>query len=100
MLFRSAHYGLNSQLDKLIEEPAEVIQAIQKYKQNKNLTTGLIEELADLSVVHDQVVYLLDCNKRIDAVRQYKVMREVRRIRLEDIHSRKDNRYIGLHGKI
>ena len=82
------HYKLDSQLDKLIEESAEVIQAIQKYKQNKILITGLIEELADLSIVYEQVVYLLGCDERIAVMKKYKVDRQLRRIKGEKLNGK------------
>ena len=82
------HYGLTNQLDKLIEESAEVIQAIQKYKQNRNLTTGLIEELADLSIVYEQVIYLLRCDERMAVMKKYKVDRQLRRIKGEQLDAK------------
>lgn len=52
------HYGLDSQLDMLQEECAELIQAASKYKRNGNYS--IIEEIADVYIMLDQVVYLLD----------------------------------------
>ena len=48
----------------------------------------LPEELADLSLVYNQVGYLLDYKAKVDVEREYKAMRQIRGIRLEDIHSR------------
>lgn len=85
------YYKLDSQLDKLIEESAEVIQAIQKYKQGERYITRLIEELADLSIVYEQVIYLLRCDEKMAVMRDYKVDRQLRRIKGErlDVRLRK-----------
>ena len=84
-------YGIHHQLIKLVEEMSEVTKEITKLlnaTDDKEVLdiyrNTLPEELADLSLVYDQVVYLIGCKGRVDAVRQYKATREVRRIRLED----------------
>lgn len=53
-------FGRYSQLEKLIEEASEVIQATQKYKRSISEETEdhLCEELADLSIMIDQM-YLI-----------------------------------------
>ena len=93
------NYGITSQLIKLVEEMSEVTKEITKLlnatddKEILNIYRNTLpEELADLSVVYDQVTYLVGCEEQIEEWRKYKATREVRRIRLEDIHSRKDNR--------
>lgn len=58
------HYGLESQLDMLQEECAELIQAISKYKRNGS--SGIVEEMADVFILLDQVIYLL--NKQAAAI--------------------------------
>lgn len=89
------NYGITSQLIKLVEEMSEVTKEITKLlnaSDDKEILdiyrNTLPEELADLSVVYDQVTYLIGCEEQIEEWRQYKATREVRRIRLEDIHSR------------
>lgn len=52
------HYGLDAQLDMLQEECAELIQAASKYKRNGSYS--IIEEMADVYIMLDQVAYLLD----------------------------------------
>ena len=85
------HYGIHSQLIKLIEEMSEVTKEITKLlnaTEDKKIIdiyrNTLPEELADLSVVYDQIVYLMGCEEQIEEWRQYKAVREIRRIRLED----------------
>lgn len=89
--FIADHYGIRNQLIKLIEEMSEVTKEITKLLNTTDdkeildiYRNTLPEELADLSLVLDQVIYLMNCKAKVDAMRNYKVMREIRRIRLED----------------
>ena len=84
------HHGITSQLIKLVEEMSEVTKEIAKLLNSKDdkeildiYRNTLPEELADLSLVYDQVTYLVGCEEQIEEWRQYKATREVRRIRLE-----------------
>ena len=67
------HYGINNQLLKLVEEMSEVSKEIMKLltaKEDKVILdiyrNTLPEELADLSVVYDQIVYLMGCEEQIE----------------------------------
>lgn len=89
--FIADHHGIHSQLIKLIEEMSEVAKEITKLLNSKDdkvildiYRNTLPEELADLRLVYDQIVYLMDCKEKVEAMRNYKVMRQIRRIRLED----------------
>lgn len=82
------HYGLDSQLDMLQEECAELIQAVNKYKRTR--TTAIVEEMADVFIMLDQIIYLL--NKEVAAVdveeyialwMEKKVRRQLERIEQE-----------------
>lgn len=82
------NYGIKNQLIKLVEEMSEVTKEITKLlnaTEDKEILeiyrNTLPKELADLSVVYDQVVYLMDCKAKVEAVREYKVAREIRRIK-------------------
>ena len=57
----------------LIEEMSEVTQAL--CKEQRGLKSNLIEELADLSIVLESVIALLDCQEEIDKIREYKTNR-------------------------
>lgn len=54
-------YGENAQLDMLVEECAELIQAINKFKRNGSQHIGqvwhvnLIEELVDVEIMIEQM---------------------------------------------
>ena len=83
------HYGYEAQSSQLVEECAELIQAVSKYRR---VTLGkgqpvadykativmdnLIEEIADVEVMLEQVKYLLQIPQEdIEAVKLFKVNR-------------------------
>jgi NTP pyrophosphatase (non-canonical NTP hydrolase) len=80
-------FGQEEQIDMLIEEMAEVIQAISKWRRkrwthmpdNHPTLENLHEELADLIIVLDQMDYIFDKDK-INAYRAAKIDRLAKRI--------------------
>lgn len=75
------YYGLRVQMRQLIEEMAELTQVICK-SERYDLDTvreHLVEEVADVEVVLEQVIYLLGDN-RIEQIRAEKIARQKRRI--------------------
>ena len=70
-------YGWENQKQQLIQELAELIQAI-----TKNDLTNLIEEIADVQVLIDQIVTVYPLfRKKIEFVKLYKVKRQLERIK-------------------
>ena len=65
------YYGLDNQTDKTIEECAELIQALVKLESRENT----IEEIADMQIMLKQMLYLLDCEKEVEKVMEYKINR-------------------------
>ena len=55
-------WGINDQLDQSVEEAAELIQAINKFKRQRgdNIVNNLIEEIVDTEVMIGQVKVILD----------------------------------------
>lgn len=78
------HYGLNNQMMQAIEEMGELTQAIVKVYRNglDNERDGLIEELADVEIMIEQLDYLLGDNQ-IEKVKEYKINRQLNRIAQE-----------------
>ena len=74
------HYGLRVQMRQLIEEMAELTQVICKAERYDldTVREHLVEEVADVQVVLDQVIYLLGDN-RIEQIRAEKIERQKRR---------------------
>lgn len=79
------HYGLNNQMMQAIEEMGELTQAIVKVYRNglDNERDGLIEELADVEIMIEQLDYLLGDNQ-IEKVKEYKINRQINRIAQEE----------------
>ena len=75
------HYGLRVQMRQLIEEMAELTQVICKAERYDldTVREHLVEEVADVEVVLEQVIYLLGDN-RIEQIRAEKIERQKRRI--------------------
>ena len=75
------YYGLRSQMRQLIEEMAELTQVICKAERYDldTVRDHLVEEVADVEVVLEQVDYLLGDN-RINQIKAEKIARQKRRI--------------------
>ena len=84
------HYGTEKQLDLLIEECGELIQAICKFKRSKQTDKGfelnynLVEEMADVENVIEQ---FKEANpeliKLIKSIKENKLNRQMHRIEKE-----------------
>ncbi len=90
--------GLECQLQQLTEECAELIQAINKHWRSEgkgmplrkevkryDVEQNLIEELADVKLVIDQVIFLMAVDEEVDEVITKKVARTVDLIAAEEI---------------
>lgn len=92
------HYGYEPQSRQLIEEMAELIQALNKmwrYSRpkdkkanpvNSDFTTvinNVFEEIADVEICLQQVKLLLDCEKEVEAYKEQKINRQIERIKAE-----------------
>ena len=82
------HYGLDSQLNILQEELAELIQAVSKYRRGD--PSHIIEEIVDVEIMLGQINYLLglfifvngrlyDCKDKT-VIRETKIRRQLKRI--------------------
>ena len=88
------YYGFDAQTNQLIEECAELIQAINKYKRQflRGQPTGfrpgmlepreqIVEEIADVEVMLCQMKYLLGIEQEeIDRVKERKIERTFERM--------------------
>lgn len=75
------HYGLRVQMRQLIEEMAELTQVICKAERYDldTVREHLVEEVADVEVVLEQVDYLLG-DSRIAQIKAEKIARQKRRV--------------------
>lgn len=70
-------YGIEKQENQLIEEMSELIQAICKKRRDR--PNNIIEELADVKLVLDQVIYLLNADGEIHDIMEEKINRTLER---------------------
>lgn len=78
------HYGTEHQLIKLAEEAGELVQASLKYVDKPNTSTfaNLIEEIADVALLTEQVKTIFDISdSELETIMMEKIERERRRIR-------------------
>ena len=81
----SEHYGIMNQLEQTVEECAELIQAIQKYKRYKSstmidkLALNVNEEVADVLIMANQLRHLMG-EDFIDSIVNAKLERQIERI--------------------
>ncbi len=91
-------YGYDAQSRQCIEEMAELTQAINKFWR-KDLKCGygaieesgldkqsaayinLVEEIADVEIMLEQMKEMLFCVERVDGIREEKLERQIARIR-------------------
>lgn len=87
----ASYYGLEAQSRQTMEECAELIQALNKYLRNvsggqptqekdiKNLVMGVIEEIADVSIMLEEIKFLLHCDSEVSKIIESKVNRTFER---------------------
>jgi len=72
-------FGVNNQLEKTVEECAELIKALIKYKHGAGKYIDVIDELADVKILMKQMILLFG-KEEVDKRVAYKVMRLKKRI--------------------
>lgn len=77
------HYGIKKQLRQLAEECSELaVEA--SHSARKGLTVSIIEEIADVEIMIEQVIYLAKIDKcDIEDCINYKLDRQMKRIKEE-----------------
>lgn len=84
------HYGYHHQRKKLIEEMAELTVEICHMDERGDYENfihrqAIYEEIADVEVVLEQIKYLLDCEAEVEALKRYKINRQLKRMEEEDV---------------
>lgn len=77
-----SQWGHAAQASQAQEELAELIVAISKcFFRGKNIEdSGIVGELADVLIVVNQLIYMLDVKDQVDDVRKFKLERLMNRI--------------------
>lgn len=68
-------WGLNAQIDMCIEEMSELMQAFSKYKRGIGDVNQIAEEMADVSIMLEQMAMAFDCHNKIVWYKQFKLTR-------------------------
>ena len=68
-------WGTQSQLDMVIEECAELIDAIQKWRRRRVDATKVLEEAVDVQLCLEQLKIILDAPILFEKIRQDKLKR-------------------------
>lgn len=76
------HFG-EKQPTKLIEEIGELLQALAKLDNNdtQDNVLHLLEEIADVEIVLEQIKYQLDGLECVKNIKQQKIQRTLKRIK-------------------
>ena len=77
------HYGLQAQLKQLSSECAELIKAaldLDRKDEKGNNFTALYEEIADVEIMTAQIKILLNCENRVEEVKESKLGRQLNRM--------------------
>lgn len=69
------HFGHNNQIIKAIEEMSELIKELSKEIIRKGDEDNIREEIADVQIMIDQMVYLFDVQEKIAEIRKAKLNR-------------------------
>ena len=88
-LANAEYFGYEAQSNQLVEECAELIQAVSKYRraaakdEDEKLIalSNLVEEIADVEIMIEQIKHLLQIqDEDILALKQFKINRTKERI--------------------
>lgn len=79
------HYGFEKQAVILIEELSELTKETCKLLRDDTSISGreIIEEIADVEIMLEQIVYLLNCREGVNRMRRRKIDRTLDRAGLE-----------------
>lgn len=78
------HYGIGLQLRQLAEECSELAVEANHSARKGCFTIGLVEEMADVEIMMEQIKYLCDIRQKdIEEVKNRKIERQLERIKEE-----------------
>lgn len=75
------HYGINNQLEKAIEELYELIDEIRLENDAAFSLEGIIDEIADVEVMINQLKIIFDCFGEVEERIEYKINRQLERMK-------------------
>lgn len=95
-------YGAVSQVDQSVEEMAELIQALNKFKRKHKrkedtvpVQINIAEEIADVEIMLEQLKIIFRCSGQVDIWRKKKIRRLAENIAKDKDNERKGSRKRG-----
>ncbi len=73
-------YGAEAQLNIAEEECSELIQAICKHKRGLGHIADIVDELADVEIMVNQLKIIFDCFGEVEDRIDFKIKRQLERI--------------------
>lgn len=77
-------WGIDAQLWMVVEECSELLNAIAKYKRGREKSSAILEELADVSILIEQMAGYFGENEFI-RIKKAKLQRLLSRVRTLDV---------------
>ena len=84
LLKNAIHYGEKRQLWKLVEEAWELLVAVLVvciFGKTKKRVDAMVSEMADVQIVSEQVLYLMQAEAGYVEEKEYKIDRQDRRLK-------------------
>lgn len=85
------HYGLRAQMQKTVEETGEMLAELGRLMldgEKVAVRRSLMEEMTDMEIMLDELKYLLNAEVFCETERQWKIRRQLDRIREEEANER------------
>ena len=84
--FAIERYGDEAQINQGIEEMAELIQAINKFRRNpcKETLKGIAEEIADVEIMLEQYKIIFGATLPVNRIKSNKLQRLAERLGVKD----------------
>ena len=73
-------WGKDPQMLQVIEEMSELTKEICKYIRGNDNEIEIAEEVADVMIMIEQIVYLFGIDDKVDKMIDYKLNRQLRRM--------------------
>lgn len=80
-----AHWGINGQMWVAAEELSELIKEVCKLSRGQGGTEETAEEIADVSIMLEQLMLILDCGDAVEAHKNGKISRLRSRLENEGV---------------
>ena len=78
--FIAESMGKQSQIDVAIGECAELISALEDYRRGRIDVDGIVDEIADVEVMMEQLMHIFDCTIQTKDRIAFKIHRQLERM--------------------